>query len=81
MVIVRCDSEAMAGERLKLSRDFYDDKWSKHRIITSLDWSSQVCFTSQPLKEYITEVCHNAAMHIQTRLIATFMRCTQNSRR
>ena len=61
-VIVWCDSEAMAGERLKLSRDFYDDKWSKHRIITSLDWSSQVCFTSQPLKEYLTEVCHNAAI-------------------
>nr|KAG5695079.1 hypothetical protein BaRGS_032572 [Batillaria attramentaria] len=35
------DDEAMAGERLKLNRDFYDDRWSKHRIITSLDWSSQ----------------------------------------
>ncbi|KAL8606116.1 Dynein, cytoplasmic 1, intermediate chain 2a [Nucella lapillus] len=35
------DDEAMAGERLKLNRDFYDDKWTKHRIVTSLDWSSQ----------------------------------------
>ncbi|XP_070174428.1 cytoplasmic dynein 1 intermediate chain 2-like isoform X4 [Littorina saxatilis] len=35
------DDEAMAGERLKVNRDFYDDKWSKHRIITSLDWSAQ----------------------------------------
>ncbi|XP_076437427.1 cytoplasmic dynein 1 intermediate chain 2-like isoform X2 [Babylonia areolata] len=35
------DEEAMAGERLKQNRDFFDDKWSKHRIITSLDWSSQ----------------------------------------
>ncbi|KAL8608058.1 Cytoplasmic dynein 1 intermediate chain 2 [Nucella lapillus] len=35
------DDEAMAGERLKQNRDFFDDKWSKHRIITSLDWSSQ----------------------------------------
>ena len=34
-------SEAMAGERLKLNREFYDEKWSKNRIISSLDWSTQ----------------------------------------
>ena len=42
MLCAVCDSEAMAGEKLKVNRDFYDDKWSKHRIITSLDWSVQV---------------------------------------
>jgi len=33
----------LAGERLKLSREFFDERWSKHRIVTSLDWSTQVC--------------------------------------
>ncbi|XP_021377047.1 cytoplasmic dynein 1 intermediate chain 2-like isoform X7 [Mizuhopecten yessoensis] len=31
----------LAGERLKLNREFYDERWSKHRTITSLDWSKQ----------------------------------------
>ena len=32
----------LAGERLKLNREFFDERWSKHRIVTSLDWSTQV---------------------------------------
>lgn len=35
------DDDVLAGERLKLNRDFYDERWSKHRIITSMDWSKQ----------------------------------------
>ncbi|XP_046379585.2 cytoplasmic dynein 1 intermediate chain 2-like isoform X5 [Haliotis rufescens] len=35
------DDDALAGERLKLNRAFYDERWSKHRTITSLDWSTQ----------------------------------------
>lgn len=31
-----------AGDRLKLNRIFYDERWSKHRTNTSLDWSKQV---------------------------------------
>ncbi|XP_076092722.1 cytoplasmic dynein 1 intermediate chain 1-like isoform X3 [Mytilus galloprovincialis] len=30
-----------AGDRLKLNRIFYDERWSKHRTNTSLDWSKQ----------------------------------------
>lgn len=29
------------GERLKLSRQFYDERWSRHRTVTCLDWSQQ----------------------------------------
>ena len=32
----------MEGEQLKLNRQFYDERWSKHRTVTSLDWSTQV---------------------------------------
>lgn len=34
--------DQLAGERLKLTRQFFDERWSKHRTITSLDWSIQV---------------------------------------
>ncbi|RVE66951.1 hypothetical protein OJAV_G00112330 [Oryzias javanicus] len=30
-----------SGSRLSLSRVFYDEHWSKHRVITCLDWSPQ----------------------------------------
>lgn len=33
--------DELAGERLKVNRIFYDERWSKHRTITSLDWSKQ----------------------------------------
>ncbi|ESO94261.1 hypothetical protein LOTGIDRAFT_215757 [Lottia gigantea] len=35
------DDDVLAGERLKLNRTFYDDRWSRHRTVTSLDWSIQ----------------------------------------
>lgn len=33
--------DELAGDRLKLNRVFYDERWSKHRTNTSLDWSKQ----------------------------------------
>ncbi len=30
------------GEKLKMSRQFSDERWTKHRSVTSLDWSVQV---------------------------------------
>nr|XP_022327523.1 cytoplasmic dynein 1 intermediate chain 2-like isoform X12 [Crassostrea virginica] len=35
------ESDLRAGERLKLQRHFFDERWSKHRSVTSLDWSKQ----------------------------------------
>ncbi|KAK3582738.1 hypothetical protein CHS0354_039782 [Potamilus streckersoni] len=35
------DDALLAGERLKLNRVFFDERWSKHRLVTSLDWSTQ----------------------------------------
>ncbi|XP_052804393.1 cytoplasmic dynein 1 intermediate chain 1-like isoform X3 [Mya arenaria] len=34
-------NQNLAGERLKLNREFFDERWSKHRIVTSMDWSTQ----------------------------------------
>ncbi|QQP33094.1 Cytoplasmic dynein 1 intermediate chain [Caligus rogercresseyi] len=37
------DPEALedkAGSKLSLNRYFYDERWSKNRVITSLDWST-----------------------------------------
>lgn len=30
-----------AGAKLSLDRSFFDDRWSKHRTVTCLDWSTQ----------------------------------------
>ncbi|XP_061413734.1 cytoplasmic dynein 1 intermediate chain 1-like isoform X5 [Lethenteron reissneri] len=35
------DGEVSAGAKLSLNRQFYDERWSKRRVITSLDWSAQ----------------------------------------
>ncbi|XP_050406391.1 cytoplasmic dynein 1 intermediate chain 2 isoform X15 [Patella vulgata] len=35
------EDDLLAGERLKLNRTFYDERWSRHRTVTSLDWSIQ----------------------------------------
>ncbi|XP_041351024.1 cytoplasmic dynein 1 intermediate chain 2-like isoform X4 [Gigantopelta aegis] len=35
------DDDDLAGERLKMNREFFDDRWSRHRTVTSLDWSTQ----------------------------------------
>ncbi|KAJ7991865.1 hypothetical protein DPEC_G00288290 [Dallia pectoralis] len=33
--------DLQGGSSLSLSRLFYDEHWSKHRVITCLDWSPQ----------------------------------------
>ncbi|XP_005103922.1 cytoplasmic dynein 1 intermediate chain 2 isoform X11 [Aplysia californica] len=35
------DDDLLAGEKLKLQQEFYDERWSRRRIITSMDWSPQ----------------------------------------
>ncbi|XP_013381208.1 cytoplasmic dynein 1 intermediate chain 2 isoform X2 [Lingula anatina] len=35
------EGDAQGGVRLKISREFYDERWSKHRSVTCLDWSTQ----------------------------------------
>lgn len=35
-------SEIQAGAKLSLNRQFMDERWSKHRVVTCLDWSPQV---------------------------------------
>ncbi|GFO20387.1 cytoplasmic dynein 1 intermediate chain 2 [Plakobranchus ocellatus] len=35
------DDDQLAGERLKLQQHFYDERWSRRRTITSMDWSPQ----------------------------------------
>ncbi|XP_032222152.2 cytoplasmic dynein 1 intermediate chain 2 [Nematostella vectensis] len=32
---------SQAARELTLSRDFYDERWSRHRTVTCLDWSNQ----------------------------------------
>lgn len=34
--------DMQAGSNLSFNRHFYDEHWSKHRVVTSLDWSPQV---------------------------------------
>ncbi|KAK3745357.1 hypothetical protein RRG08_064682 [Elysia crispata] len=35
------DDDQLAGERLKLQQHFFDERWSRRRTITSMDWSPQ----------------------------------------
>ncbi|EEC12477.1 cytoplasmic dynein 1 intermediate chain, putative, partial [Ixodes scapularis] len=35
------DSDDKSGIKLSLNRVFFDDRWSKNRMVTSFDWSSQ----------------------------------------
>ncbi|XP_048882089.1 dynein, cytoplasmic 1, intermediate chain 2a-like isoform X2 [Brienomyrus brachyistius] len=35
------DGEIQAGAKLSLNRQFTDERWSKHRVVTCLDWSPQ----------------------------------------
>uniref|UniRef100_A0A7N8XQ52 Dynein cytoplasmic 1 intermediate chain 2 n=1 Tax=Mastacembelus armatus TaxID=205130 RepID=A0A7N8XQ52_9TELE len=35
------EGEIQAGAKLSLNRQFMDERWSKHRVVTSLDWSPQ----------------------------------------
>ncbi|CAL8397175.1 unnamed protein product [Gadus morhua 'NCC'] len=40
------EGELAGGSSLSLSRLFYDEHWSKHRVITCLDWSPQPPITT-----------------------------------
>ncbi|XP_006636574.1 dynein, cytoplasmic 1, intermediate chain 2a isoform X1 [Lepisosteus oculatus] len=35
------EGEIQAGTKLSLNRQFMDERWSKHRVVTCLDWSPQ----------------------------------------
>uniref|UniRef100_A0A8C3AW38 Dynein cytoplasmic 1 intermediate chain 2 n=1 Tax=Cyclopterus lumpus TaxID=8103 RepID=A0A8C3AW38_CYCLU len=35
------EGEIQAGTKLSLYRKFLDERWSKHRVVTCLDWSTQ----------------------------------------
>ncbi|XP_053539693.1 cytoplasmic dynein 1 intermediate chain 2 isoform X3 [Ictalurus punctatus] len=35
------EGETQAGTKLSLNRQFIDERWSKHRVVTCLDWSPQ----------------------------------------
>ncbi|XP_035379927.1 cytoplasmic dynein 1 intermediate chain 2 isoform X2 [Electrophorus electricus] len=35
------EGETQAGTKLSLNRQFSDERWCRHRVITCLDWSSQ----------------------------------------
>ncbi|XP_030056648.1 cytoplasmic dynein 1 intermediate chain 1 isoform X5 [Microcaecilia unicolor] len=35
------DGDVQAGANLSFNRQFYDEHWSKHRVVTCLDWSLQ----------------------------------------
>ncbi|XP_051573813.1 cytoplasmic dynein 1 intermediate chain 1 isoform X4 [Myxocyprinus asiaticus] len=35
------DGDMQAGSNLSFNRHFYNENWSKHRVVTSLDWSPQ----------------------------------------
>ncbi|OXB60634.1 hypothetical protein ASZ78_001167 [Callipepla squamata] len=35
------EGEIQAGAKLSLNRQFFDERWSKHRVVCCLDWSSQ----------------------------------------
>ncbi|XP_008397648.1 dynein, cytoplasmic 1, intermediate chain 2a isoform X2 [Poecilia reticulata] len=35
------EGEIQAGAKLSLNRQFMDERWSKHRVVTCLDWSLQ----------------------------------------
>lgn len=43
-VLLFFPSEIQAGAKLSLNRQFMDERWSKHRVVTCLDWSPQVTF-------------------------------------
>uniref|UniRef100_F7BCN5 Cytoplasmic dynein 1 intermediate chain 2 n=1 Tax=Xenopus tropicalis TaxID=8364 RepID=F7BCN5_XENTR len=35
------EGEIQAGAKLSFNRQFFDERWSKHRVVSCLDWSSQ----------------------------------------
>ncbi|CAB3988223.1 Hypothetical predicted protein, partial [Paramuricea clavata] len=35
------EGDSQMFDNIALNREFYDEKWSKNRVVTSLDWSTQ----------------------------------------
>ncbi|KAB0351984.1 hypothetical protein FD754_016841 [Muntiacus muntjak] len=35
------EGEIQAGAKLSLNRQYFDERWSKHQVVSCLDWSSQ----------------------------------------
>ncbi|XP_067843629.1 cytoplasmic dynein 1 intermediate chain 2-like isoform X3 [Heptranchias perlo] len=35
------EGELQGGAKLSLNRQFFDERWSKHRVVTCMDWSPQ----------------------------------------
>uniref|UniRef100_A0A4W3IIZ1 Dynein cytoplasmic 1 intermediate chain 2 n=1 Tax=Callorhinchus milii TaxID=7868 RepID=A0A4W3IIZ1_CALMI len=35
------EGELQGGTKLSLNRSFFDERWSKHRVVTCMDWSPQ----------------------------------------
>jgi len=46
------------GGQLKLERTFFDERWSKHRTVTSLDWSPQVTKIWINSLLYLPNICN-----------------------
>lgn len=40
-------SELQAGAKLVLNRQFSDERWTKNRVVTCLDWSPQVRYDTR----------------------------------
>ena len=38
-------SDAQAAGKMSFNREFFDERWSRHRTVTCLDWSTQVLVT------------------------------------
>ena len=37
-----CHRDTQASGKLSFNREFFDERWSRHRTVTCLDWSTQV---------------------------------------
>lgn len=48
--------EIQAGAKLSLNRQFFDERWSKHRVVSCLDWSSQVNYNKTGCYSLICEL-------------------------
>uniref|UniRef100_A0A8B9X3L5 Cytoplasmic dynein 1 intermediate chain 2 n=1 Tax=Bos mutus grunniens TaxID=30521 RepID=A0A8B9X3L5_BOSMU len=46
------EGEIQAGAKLSLNRQFFDERWSKHRVVSCLDWSSQSAVMSATFAKF-----------------------------
>uniref|UniRef100_A0A8C8F1R5 Uncharacterized protein n=1 Tax=Oncorhynchus tshawytscha TaxID=74940 RepID=A0A8C8F1R5_ONCTS len=46
------EGEIQAGAKLFLNRQFMDERWSKHRVVTCLDWSAQSAVMSAAFAKF-----------------------------